>query len=163
MTMTDPVETLCLQCGLCCNGVLFADVRREGADPSSLFQKHGPRVRQPCPAFNADDGTCGIYADRPSRCCRFECKQLIAVRAGEKSEAAAVRKIREARKLVREVERSLVELGFDDPHLPLDKRFQRCQQAGERGKIPAENLDRLAELQLAVHRLNGLLAADFYA
>jgi len=160
--MTDPVETLCLQCGLCCNGVLFADVRREGSDPSRLFRIHGPRVMQPCPAFHADDRTCAIYADRPSRCCKFECKQLMAVRAGRESAAAALRKIRKAQKLAGKAERLLVELGFADPRLPLDKRFQRCQRAAEQGKISVENLDRLAELQLTVHRLNGLLAAEFY-
>jgi hypothetical protein len=161
--MADPVKTLCLQCGLCCNGVLFADVRREPADGSILFVQHGPRVPQPCPAFKSGDCTCTIYAERPARCRKFECKQLLAVKAGGKTIEAALRRIGEARKLAGKVDRLLIELGFAEMHLPLNKRFQRCQKAAEQGKIVPEKLDQLAELQLAFHRLNGLLAQHFYA
>jgi uncharacterized protein len=162
--MTAPLtDTLCLQCGLCCNGVLFADVRPEHGDRSPLFAQHGPRVAQPCPAFHAGDCTCALYADRPARCRQFECKQLLAVGAGKTPAAAALKKIRAAKKLAAEVEQYLVELGFNDATLPLSKRFQRCQRAAESRKIPLEQLEPLADLQLAVHQLNGLLAQDFYA
>jgi Fe-S-cluster containining protein len=156
-------DTLCLQCGLCCNGVLFADVRRERGDDSPLFAQHGPRVAQPCPAFNSGDCTCALYAERPARCRKFECKQLVAVRAGTVSAAAALKKIRAAKKLAAEIEAFLTKLGFNDVSLPLSKRFQGCQRAAERREIPTENIERLADLQLAVHQLNGLLARDFYA
>ncbi len=161
--MSELTDTLCLQCGLCCNSVLFADVRRERGDDSKLFQQFGPRVAQRCPAFNSGDCTCAIYAERPSRCRQFECKQLLAVRAGKKSAETALKKIREAKKLSAEVEKFLAQLGFNETQLPLSKRFQKCQRAAERGKISLENLDLLADLQLAVHRLNQLLAQDFYA
>ena len=155
-------DTLCLHCGLCCNGVLFADVRHERNDDSPLFAQHGPRVAQPCPAFNQGDCTCGLYAARPARCRSFECKQLIAVLGGTKTAEAALKKIRQVRKLAIRVEQMLSELGFNDTRLPLSKRFQRCQRAAERGSLHDNELDCLAELQLTVHRLNGLLAADFY-
>ena len=158
--MPGPVDLLCLQCGLCCNGVLFADVRKERGDPSSLFKDHGPRVVQPCPAFNAGDCKCSVYATRPARCRKFECKQLIAVQRGEKSTDKALKKIRETRALVATVEGLLTALGFNRTDLPLAKRFQRCQKAAERGEIA--ELDRLAELQLAMHQLNLLLAKEFY-
>ena len=32
------IDALCLQCGMCCNGVLFADVRPEPGDASPLFK-----------------------------------------------------------------------------------------------------------------------------
>jgi hypothetical protein len=156
-------DTLCLHCGLCCNGVLFADVRRERGDNAPLFAQYGARVAQPCPAFNAADGQCALYAGRPARCRKFECKQLLAVRAGKKTVEAALRRIRETQKLAGEVEQLLAELGFNMVSLPFSKRFQRCQRAAERGGIPSGSLDRLADLQLAVHRLNALLAQDFYA
>ncbi|HXF09624.1 MAG TPA: YkgJ family cysteine cluster protein [Desulfuromonadaceae bacterium] len=160
--MAGPIDLLCLQCGLCCNGVLFADVRPERGDDSRLFQQYGLRVPQPCPAFNAGDCKCAVYSDRPQRCRKFECKQLIAVQAGQKASAAALTKIREAKKLVRTVEGLLDTLGFNDPRLSLNKRFQRCQKAAERGVIASDNLGSLADLQLAVHRLNTLLAREFY-
>src|SRR5262245_23524535 len=126
--MTPLTDTLCLQCGLCCNGVLFADVRREGKDASPLFQQYGPRVPQPCPAFNSGDCTCAIYAERPERCRKFECKQLLGVRAGKISTTTALKQIRAARHLASKVEKLLTELDANDTTLPLSRRFKRCQR-----------------------------------
>ena len=157
------IDALCLQCGLCCNGVLFADVRPEPGDASPLFNGGRLRVAQPCPAFNAATCACAIYAERPARCRKFECHQLLGVRIGTTTTEKALRQIRAARALAAEVEKLLVELGFNNTRLPLSRRFQRCQRAAENGKLPETQLDRLADLQLAVHRLTGLLAREFYA
>jgi uncharacterized protein len=156
-------DTLCLQCGLCCNGVLFADVRPEPGDRSPLFNGKRLRVAQPCPAFDAATCACAIYSERPMRCRKFECRQLLDARRGTTTTDDALRQIRAARKLAAEVESLLTELGFNDVRLPFSRRFQRCQRAAESGKVPEAQLDRLADLQLAVHRLTGLLAREFYA
>lgn len=161
--MPELTETLCLKCGLCCNGVLFADVRKEHGDSSPLFEKFGSRVAQPCPAFNSGDCRCAIYSERPARCRKFECKQLLAVRAGKKSAEAALKKIRRIQKLVVEIENLLEQLDFNKTDLPIRKRFQNCQRAAEHGRISTSDLDCLADLQLAAHRLNHLLARDFHA
>jgi hypothetical protein len=160
--MTPFTDTLCLECGLCCNGVLFADIRREPGDPSPLFAQHGPRVAQPCPAFNAADGRCAFYAGRPARCRKFECQQLLAVCAGKKTTEAAQRRVRAARKLAMEVGKLLAELGFNDVRLSLSRRFRRCQRAAENGGLERAQLDCLADLQVAVHKLNILLAGEFH-
>jgi Fe-S-cluster containining protein len=160
MKLTD---TLCLQCGLCCNGVLFADVRPEPGDRSPLFKLHGSRVAQPCPAFNSGDCTCAIYSGRPSRCRKFECRQLLGVRAGGISVAGALNKIHAAQKLAAKVRQLLGELGCNDTRLPLSRRFRRCQRAAENGGLPSEKFDTLADLQLAVHELTLLLAKEFYS
>ncbi|MBU6410728.1 MAG: YkgJ family cysteine cluster protein [Verrucomicrobia bacterium] len=160
--MNRPVETICMQCGLCCNGALFADVRRENGDKSPLFSA-GPRVAQPCPAFLADSGACAIYDDRPSRCRKFECKQLRAVQNGAKTAEAALRTVREAQRLTGVVENGLSRLGFADAHLPLSRRFEACQRAAKGGRMSRNDLDALADLQLTVHRLNLFLAKEFYA
>ena len=157
------IDALCLQCGLCCDGVLFADVRPEPGDASPLFNGGHRRVAQPCPAFNAGTCACAIYAERPARCRKFECRQLLGVRQGTTTMDKALRRIRAARGLAAEVEKLLAELGFNNPRLPLSRRFQRCQRAAENGQLPQSQLDRLADLQLAVHRLTGLLAGEFYA
>lgn len=159
--MSEPTDTLCLQCGLCCNGVLFADVRRERGDNSPLFAQFGSRVAQPCPAFNSGNCQCAIYAERPSRCRKFECRQLLAVRAGKKTSKAVLKTIFQARALLRKVEELLERLGFNETSLPFDKRFQKCQRAAEQGKVG--DLDCLSDLQLAVHQLNQLLERNFYA
>lgn len=102
-----------------------------------------------------------LYAERPARCQKFECKQLLAVGGGKKTAEAALAKISETKRLAAKVESLLEKLGFNDLKSPFSKRFQLCQRAAESGKIP--DLDRLADLQLAVHKLNQMLAQDFYA
>jgi len=160
--MTELPETLCLHCGLCCNGVLFADVRPEPGDPSPLFAGRS-RVNQPCPAFNHDTCACAIYAERPVRCRKFECRQLLGVQAGEITTDAALKHIRKARQLVAKVEKLLAELGHDQPALSLSRRFKKCQRAAETGGLTADQFGTLADLQLTVHELTRVLARDFYA
>ena len=159
--MAPLTDTLCLACGLCCNGVLFADVRPEPGDPSPLFAGRR-RVPQPCPAFQAGDCACAIYAERPVRCRQFECLQLQGGRAGETTVAQALKKIRRARQLARKLETALSALGFNDPKLPLRRRFSQCQRAAEAGGLDGPQLARLAGLQLAMHQLTGLLAGEFF-
>lgn len=176
------IDALCLRCGLCCNGVLFADVRPEAGDTSPLFQggfpfcpkthptvdefagcKKASRVAQPCPAFQSTTCACAIYSERPARCRKFECRQLLGVRAGTTTTEKALRHIRAARDLAARIETLLADLGYNNQQLPFSRRFQRCQRAAENGKVPESQFDRLAELQLAVHQLTGLLAREFYS
>jgi len=159
--MTPRMDLLCLQCGLCCNGVLFADVRSEPGDRSPLFTEHA-RVRQPCPAFQATTCACAIYADRPARCRKFACRQLLGVQSGKLGVPEALKRIQAVRRLAAKVERLLNELGFNEPTLPLSRRFQHCQRTASRGKFDRKQLEVLAELQLTVHELNLRLARDFY-
>ena len=86
---TDAVSQLCPNCGLCCNGVLFADVElRKGDDAGRLAElglslgMKGSKLAfaQPCTCF--DGKFCKIYADRPKRCRTFECGLLKRVQAG---------------------------------------------------------------------------------
>lgn len=159
--MTPLTDTLCLQCGLCCNGVLFADVRPEPGDESPLFAGRS-RVNQPCPAFDHDTCACAIYSERPVRCRRFECRQLLGVQAGEITTDAALKRIRKARQLAAKVETLLAELGHNETRLSLSRRFRPCQRAAEAGGLTSDQLDTLAELQLAVHELTLLLSQHFY-
>lgn len=154
-------DTLCLQCGLCCNGVLFADVRPEPGDKSPLFAGR-LRVNQPCPAFNSATCACAIYKDRPARCRKFECRQLLGVQAGEITMDTALKRISKARQLATKVEKLLTELGHNETRLSLSRRFRRCQRAAEAGGFSVEQLDTLADLQLTVHELTLLLARHFY-
>jgi len=159
--MPKPTDTLCLQCGLCCNGVLFADVRPEPGDKSPLFAGRS-RVNQPCPAFNSGTCACAIYTERPARCRKFECRQLIGVQAGEITADAALKRIRKARQLAAKVEKLLTELGHNETRLSLSRRFRRCQRAAEAGGLTPDQLDTLADLQLTVHELTLLLSQHFY-
>lgn len=160
--MTPFTDTLCLQCGLCCNGVLFADVRPEPGDKSPLFADRS-RVNQPCPAFDSGTCACAIYTKRPTRCRKFECRQFLGVQTGHITTETALKRIRAAQRLAAKVEKLLTELGHNNPKLPLSRRFKRCQRAAETGGFTRDQLDTLAELQLAVHELTLLLSQHFYA
>lgn len=160
--MANLTDTLCLQCGLCCNGVLFADVRPEPGDKSPLFAGRS-RVNQPCPAFDSGTCACAIYTERPARCRKFECRQLLGVRAGSITTDAALKRIRTTRKLAAKVEKLLADLNHNDTRLSLSRRFRRCQRAAEAGGFTPDQLDTLADLQLAVHELTLILSRDFYS
>src|SRR5229473_316362 len=93
-------EDICLACGLCCNGTIFADVKLQAGDDTSRFRSLGVGLRQvgcesglsqsrlrpasvpqPCAAF--DGCRCQIYAERPKYCRQFECLLLRSVWLGQ--------------------------------------------------------------------------------
>ncbi len=79
--MTEPVS-ICLPCGLCCNGVLFrhVDVMAEevqGLEQLGLVLSQEYRhfaFRLPCTRHV--HSACAIYADRPFTCTAFSCELL---------------------------------------------------------------------------------------
>jgi hypothetical protein len=161
---------LCLECGLCCNGVIFADVQLEPDDDPARLRSLGlqivsrrgvkPKFTQPCAAF--DGCRCHVYGDRPAYCRQFECLLLKSVKAGETDRAAALRVIRSARQTVDKVKRLLRELGDADEPTALGKRFRRMQRRMEQGSLDADRVNAFGELTLAMHELNVLLSAKFY-
>src|SRR5690242_14326460 len=114
----DAISRLCPECGMCCNGVLFADVRLMVSDDVKRLaalglhlERHGRNVRftQPCPAF--DGNLCKVYKQRPTRCAGFECRQLKDVQSGKKTIPAAFEVIRKMRQQAEKVAALLVKLG----------------------------------------------------
>jgi len=127
-------ETLCTNCGLCCDGTLFADVELVGQAEAARLEIIGLELdddetnagllSQPCAALQR--GRCGIYAHRP-RCCRvFECRLLQDARHGAVTVEQAAEQIAEARRLIRQVRTRLARLGNRDGRLPLK---ERCAEA----------------------------------
>ena len=161
------VAQLCPHCGLCCNGVLFADVElREGDDPGRLVElgmalkKKGAKRAfvQPCRCF--DGKLCRIYDDRPQRCRAFECGLLKRVQAGEMETILALKKIHEAQHLADKVRRLLRQLGQRDEQLALTKRY--AQVMSQPIDLSQEDQAELrSQLMLAVNGLMHLLQRDF--
>lgn len=133
--MLPPPATLCHQCGLCCNGVLFSNLKLQPSDNlESLAQlglhplKRGQsfRIPQPCPALQ---GTlCTIYSERPSYCRQFECRLLQKVNARQLSLAQAERVVAEAKRRAQTVRDWVRELGQTDETLPLNVRYRRIMK-----------------------------------
>jgi uncharacterized protein len=131
----DFVTQLCLKCGLCCDGVLFADVRLQKSDDARRLTGLGlplkkrarqPAFPQPCGCF---DGTlCRIYAGRPQHCRAFACGLLKRVQAVSLEADVALRKIAEARKLADTVRQLLRRLGDKDEQQALTRRYVRVMR-----------------------------------
>lgn len=78
MTPADQLGTLCLACGMCCDGSLFGRVPLE-QDEVAAARKNRLRVlpagaafEQPCSALGASRA-CAVYAERPRACRAFVC------------------------------------------------------------------------------------------
>ena len=165
-------EQLCPGCGLCCNGVIFANLALQPGDSSARLRSLGlpvrnshsalrpPHLTQPCAAF--DGCRCRVYADRPKYCRQFECVLLKRVKAGQTVPAAAGRIIRTARARADKVLRLLRALGDADEQLPLSARFRRTSRRLKEHELDKETADAYGQLTLAFHDLNLLLGDSFY-
>jgi len=106
------IDSLCLRCGLCCDGTMFASAEILPADDTSGLSTHhavfiserGHRhFMQPCPAHI--DRRCSIYEARPTTCRGFECRVLSGARSGAIGLDTAVVAIDRALALRNEVNR----------------------------------------------------------
>jgi uncharacterized protein len=166
------IEELCPACGLCCNGVIFANLALQPSDGAERLRSLGlpvchshsalrpPHLTQPCAAF--DGCRCRVYADRPKYCRQFECVLLQSVKADQTEPAAALRIIRTARARAEKVLRLLRALGDTDEQLPLSARFRRMGKRLKEQEVDKETADTYGQLTLAVHDLNLLLGDAFY-
>jgi len=152
-------DTLCTQCGLCCDGTLFADVELGGQAEVARLEIMGMEVEnenanvgllsQPCAALRGTQ--CGIYAHRP-KCCRvFECHLLQNAQRGTVSVERALEHIADAREQIRHVRDLLARLGNRDKNLPIK---ERCAEtlASEGGRNSATAQGR-ADLESAMATL----------
>jgi hypothetical protein len=165
-------NSLCLECGLCCNGVIFANVQLQPGDNAARLKSLGlaisnptsktgaQKFNQPCTAF--DGCRCEIYSDRPKYCRQFECLLLKSVKAGDTSLPEASKVIRSALRRVKKVKSLLRELGDTGEHVALSNRFRQMQRTFENGSLDGETAAKFGELTLAVHDLNILLSESFY-
>jgi hypothetical protein len=166
------IGELCPACGLCCNGVIFANLALRPGDDANRLRSLGlpigtppsvlrpPHLAQPCAAF--DGCRCRVYADRPHYCREFECVLLKSVKTGRTEPAAALRIIRTARERADKVRRLLNALGDTDEQLPLSARFRRAGKRLKERDLDEETADTYGQLTLAVHDLNLLLSDAFY-
>jgi hypothetical protein len=103
---------LCKACGLCCTGHLFAWVRLKAVELTPLEKlglnviRSDPRQRgftQPCPMWN---GICTIYdsSHYPRGCDSYRCKLLRELLDESVGLPKALRVIKQAMEMIREVE-----------------------------------------------------------
>ena len=162
------LNQLCPACGLCCNGVLFADVELQPGDSAGRLIDRGMALKkkgmkrafaQPCRCF--DGKLCRIYADRPKRCAAFECGLLKRVQSGEMPATDALKRIADAKKLAEKVRRLLRRLGDKDEQLALTKRYSRVMSQPIDLAAGEDAGEARGELMLAVNDLMHILQRDF--
>ncbi|HTR42852.1 MAG TPA: YkgJ family cysteine cluster protein [Pseudomonadales bacterium] len=161
--MIDAVDQLCTQCGLCCDGTLFADVELRAGDDAKRLKKLGLSIYkkedeaehedekdfkkvkkafvQPCACF--DGRLCKIYGERPGHCRLFECGLLKRVNAGEMKPGAALKKISSAKTILKKLQDLLGAFEGDEEGMALSKRYERAM--GSPMDL-AEGTDRHGEL-----------------
>ena len=163
---------LCLECGLCCNGVIFANGQLQPGDDVERLRQSGLKLlptrnskletrkfRQPCAVF--DGCRCRIYDGRPQYCRAFECTLLKKFLAGKIEAEPALRIIRRARRQSAKVLQLLRDLGDADASKALTVRFRRMQRQMETGTMDETSADQFGELTLAMLDLQVMLSKEF--
>lgn len=160
------VDQLCPNCGLCCDGTLFADVELRAGDDAKRLAKLGLALKkkgrskiafaQPCACF--DGALCNIYPDRPKRCRLFECGLLKKMNAGEMKVGVALKKIAKAKEMVKGVGDLLKSFEADES-LALSERYARAMS--EPMDLTSGKTDRHGRLMRAYEELMRVLQRDF--
>ena len=154
-------ESLCLECGLCCDGTLFQDVRlRPGETPGPLKARGLPLVRrqkqygfdQPCPALRGL--RCEVYAIRPGHCQAFECLLFQSARCGEITLSSARSRIRTTLNQLERIHSFFHRLGDRNDGTALRRRFLNLARRMESSPLNADEAPVFSELTLAFHKLN---------
>ncbi len=119
--------SLCIRCGLCCDGTLFSRVPVELGDEAAAEaaglvidrERDTHFFRQPCAGFAG--GRCAVYANRPTPCRNFRCKLLKSFQAGEIDLDTALEKVELAMQLRRKI-------AEDEPEAARHKDRRRIQR-----------------------------------
>jgi len=168
-------QSICLKCGLCCNGVIFADVKLLPQDSRAQVRSLGLaatktssandkkpvwRFPQPCAAYSGC--RCEIYDARPAYCRQFECLLLKKLNQGRVTRSEALRVIRSVLARARRVRRLLRLLGDEEESVALAIRFRRMSRNLSRGETGPIRAGLYGQLTVAFHNLRLVLDARFY-
>ena len=120
-------QSLCVACGLCCDGTLFGQTNLSAEDDTAVLSAHGvgiasnlakPALVQPCTAYR--NCACTIYVDRPRSCRQFRCALLRHFKENKISRGDALDVIRNAITLRDDVKRQMPAV-FGEDHCNFDK------------------------------------------
>jgi hypothetical protein len=167
-----PEEILCLGCGFCCDGTLFASVTLESQEgqqavackASGLKVGMGSAPLMPQPCCHHQSGHCQVYAQRPTRCHTFRCKLLSELIAQDISLGDAQTKVAETRELRDDVKHGLNRVLPSTRGLPLVGALKgfRKQAKSLQGASLARFLGEKRHLVALKKRLEERLNQDFY-
>jgi Fe-S-cluster containining protein len=162
------VTSICVGCGMCCDGTMYRRVAVEAGDRIDLLETsgfvfvttdHTTSFRQPCSAFGA--GCCSVYDVRPSVCRQYRCLLLRRHDAGEVSREDALALIVRTTDLRDRVRAGLT--AHVDPKEPeaLEGLYRLMTAKFDAEPDPAAARRHHAELLLTVAALRVILAREF--
>ncbi len=157
-------SSLCLACGLCCNGVLHAHTALKPDDAEHVrrldlaVETFGDHIgfRQPCPLYRED--RCSVYPDHPRTCRAYQCDLLKKRLAGEITHEQALQIVQRVRELFADVVAYLPE-GYSFEQLRRD--MDEAWDSGDGLLGSPEQRQTNAELLLAVAKLTRYLHRHF--
>jgi len=155
-------ESICIGCGLCCDGTLHAtatvqppDEARVTAAGLEIGEERGRRFfRQPCPHFS--HGSCSIYSARPGVCRTYRCALLENLEAGKIGESDAREKIATAKGLVAAVRKIDA-----DAVTPPQRTALAARLNAELRELDGAERERAAKALLQIAMLEYLLNQHF--
>ena len=162
------MTSLCVGCGMCCDGTMYATVDLEASDQLPAIEASGLKLttkdgftffRLPCTAFG--EGCCTIYENRPSVCRWYRCLLLRRLEADEVAETDA-RALLDRTIALRDRVRSglMAYLGATDPE-PLQSLYRRMLAKLDAQPDPAAARREQGELLFTVVALRVILAREF--
>ena len=139
--------SLCLDCGLCCDGTMFevAEIAPEEAarlEGKVRLSADRTKLLQGCSALQPDC-KCGVYTERPQTCRRYKCFVLASLEEGKFTRAEADEAIRE---VLGRREKVAALVGEKDVHRAV--QLARAQSAA--GTASEEVSDALRRLRQAL-------------
>jgi Fe-S-cluster containining protein len=131
---------LCLECGLCCQGIFHGTALIQAAE-KPLVKRLGLRIVEtekgpafPLPCHLHHENRCTVYEKRPSPCSNYRCKLLRHYLEGESTLPESLARIHEAKVLVTKLRDHL---GTDS----LEGIWQKLHSLGE-DRVAATLTDR---------------------
>jgi hypothetical protein len=156
-------QSLCLTCGLCCDGTLFCGVPVEPNDDITSLKAVGMNIiadndltllKLPCAAHK--NCTCTIYANRPQRCRTFKCKLLKRFERDDISQQLALEIIEKIKSLKNEMNELTLAASTTAQSgaeiLLLMKKCQTDSHIGATKQECAQVLLKFGELQIYLDR-----------
>ncbi len=164
------MTSICVGCGMCCDGTMYRTVEVGEGDQRDLLETAGLAFtikddaacfQQPCPAFGG--GRCSIYEGRPAVCRDYRCLLLRRLEAGEVPHDEASALIAQTTVLRDRVRSGLTAYVDTQELLSLDGIYRLMLAKFDAQPDPAAARRDRGELLLEVVALRVLLAREFEA
>ncbi len=156
-------QSLCLICGLCCDGTFLSGVPLKPDDEITplkavginfVYENDVTVLKQPCAAHK--NCTCAVYANRPQACRVYKCKLLKRFERDDISQQSALEIINKVKSLKNEMNALALAASTTaqsgEEIILLMKRCQTAQSIGTTKQDYAQILLKFGELQIYLDR-----------